>query len=328
MNTVLIPPVLAPFLPPVGPMAHAEGRTMGTTWSVAAYGLDADAIHRTTEAVCGEVIAEMSSWADNAAIVRFNRAAPGIWFDLPPHFSKVLAEALRIAALTGGAFDPACGGLVDLWGFGPAPFQGDPDADDVARAASVSDWRTLEIEGGRLRQPGGLKLDLSGIAKGFAVDLLAERLAAAGAISALVEIGGELKGFGAKRDGQPWWVDLEAPAPGAERTLLALHGCAVATSGDYRRWRAGQGRRLSHTIDPATGAPVGEDAPASVTVIHASCMTADAWATALTVLGLERGLETAARHGLAARFLIRRGEAFECHASAAFAAMDDAALAS
>jgi thiamine biosynthesis lipoprotein len=170
-----------------------------------------------------------------------------------------------------------------------------------------------------LRQPGGLALDLSAIAKGFAVDLVARRLVAAGIESHLVEIGGELRGSGVKPDGQPWWVRLEHPDPDSAGgdTLLALHGLAVATSGDYRRWFEQDGTRYGHTIDPRDGRPIRHGL-AAVTVIHPQCMLADAWSTALNVLGPDAGPALATRLGLAARFVVRHEGRFEERTSAAF----------
>jgi thiamine biosynthesis lipoprotein len=148
---------------------------------------------------------------------------------------------------------------------------------------------------------------------------VSDALTAAGIASHLVEIGGELRGEGVKPDGQPWWVALEA-APGrtGAGTLVALHGLSVATSGCYRRCFAVDGRRFAHTIDPATGRPLA-DPPLAVTVLHRSCMAADALATALTVLGPDAGLEHAEQHDVAALVVTARGE----RASPAFTAMLD-----
>ena len=159
---------------------------------------------------------------------------------------------------------------------------------------------------GAVFQPGGLRLDLSGIAKGYAVDLVAERLTALGFNSVLVEIGGELRGSGIKPDGHPWWVDLEAP-PGSpfDPCRFALHGGAIATSGDYRRALTHEGRRYAHTLDPLTGRPVAHGL-ASVTILAESAMVADAQATAVTVLGPDLGYEYASRNGLAALLVDHR----------------------
>ena len=205
--------------------------------------------------------------------------------------------------------------LVALWGFGPAGLRprhdeagftlpGDADIDAARR-----DWRALRWNAAtrRLTQPGGLRLDLSAIAKGYAVDRVSEVLADCGLPDHLVEIGGELRGAGLKPEGQPWWVELEPPAPdcGLAPTRIALHGLAIATSGDYRRcFIDADGRRRPHTLDPRTGRPI-EHGIASVSVVHDSAMWADAWSTALTVLGPEAGLALAIEQGLAAQLVWR-----------------------
>nr|WP_137899048.1 FAD:protein FMN transferase [Sphingomonas sp. 2SG] len=277
---------------------------MGTRWSVRAVlpaGLDASAVHAAVVARLDAIVAEMSHWLPTSLLSRFNRAAAGSAMVLPPDFAEVMARGLAIAAATGGAFDPAIGRLVDLWGFGPVPVAAGPDAAALDAARAASGWRRLGWSAGdrRLSQPGGVALDLSGIAKGFAVDAVAATLARLGVVHALIEIGGELVGRGVRPDGQPWWVDLEAP-PGAYVAPLriALHGLAVATSGDYRRG--------GHTIDPRTGRST-DNGVVSVSVIAADALSADAWATALTVLGPEAGGALAAGQGVAARIAVEGG---------------------
>lgn len=306
MARILIPAVERPPVAVYGARHRLGGATMGTSWSVEAYLPASVTAARAAEAVEAElaaVIAAMSTWEADSFISRFNRAPAGCWMEAPAAFIRVLTEGLRVAALSEGAFDPACGAAVEDWGFGPAG----PVVDEPAPAPRGASWRDIRIEGARVFQPG-VRLDFSGIAKGHAVDLAASALERLGAVSALVEIGGELKGWGVKADGAPWWVALETPpdaAAPAEPLMLALHGVAVATSGDWRRTRMVAGRPVSHTIDPATGAPLYGDAPAAVSVVHESCMTADALATALIVMGTQRGLAFAAHHGIAARIVTR-----------------------
>jgi len=206
--------------------------------------------------------------------------------------------------MSGGAFDPTIGRLVDLRGFGPVAAPAPPDAGAVDAAMTASGWRRLAFSAGdrRLYQPGGVSLDLSGIAKGFAVDAVADVLARVGVVHCLVEIGGELAGRGVRPDGQPWWVDLETPPGVALPPLrIALHGIAVATSGDYRRG--------DHTLDPRTGRSIGNNV-VSASVIAADALTADAWATALTVLGPVAGMALAAAEGIAARIVTREGREY------------------
>jgi thiamine biosynthesis lipoprotein len=196
-----------------------------------------------------------------------------------------------------------------------------PTADEVALAREGAGWRRLSCQDGAVFQPGGLRLDFSGIAKGYAVDLVAQGLAGLGFDSALVEIGGELHAAGIKPNGQPWWVDLEAP-PGApfDPCRFALYGSAIATSGDYRRVLVDGDQRFSHTLDPHTGYPVTHGL-ASVTVLAASAMLADAQATAVTVLGPDAGYDYAVRGELPALFVDRRQGHWRERMTPALAAM-------
>jgi thiamine biosynthesis lipoprotein len=285
---------------PAAAVVDLRGETMGTTWHVrlaAPPGFDAGATRAAIAARLDGIVAEMSHWEPASLLSRFNRAAAGAWTALPPDFAQVMARGLAIAAVTDGAFDPAIGALVDRWGFGPHPVAAPPTAAAIDAARARSGWRRLAFEAGtrRLCQPGGLALDLSGIAKGHAVDAVADLLGARGIRHALVEIGGELAGRGLRPDGEPWWVDLETP-PGLVLPPLriALHGLSVATSGDYRRG--------AHTIDPRTGRPVATGV-VSASVIHPSTLAADAWATALTVSGAGEGAALAASAGIAARIV-------------------------
>lgn len=329
-HQVLIPTAFAPPAPPRGlPIQSLHGETMGTSWSVRCIaGGDLRRLRAELERRLDQVIAEMSSWRPDSALSRFNRLPAGGTQPLPAGFRSVLACAQATAEATGGAFDPTIGPLVDLWGFGAVPtlHEGPPPDAEIAAALDRTGWRKLVIDAapGGLRQPGGVALDLSGIAKGFAVDLLAEGLEAAGVASYLVEIGGELRGRGVKPDGSPWWVALERPARDqAPGYVVALHDLAVATSGDYRRSFLHGGVMYGHTIDPRSGRPIAPDI-AAVTVLHRRCMQADALATALSVLGLAAGLEYARHHGVAA-LIVARDAAGGCteHLSPALAAMLD-----
>lgn len=324
---VLVPAAIGATPPALGGRVHEfAGATMGTTWSVrlvAAIALRREPVRQAIQAALDEVVAQMSTWDARSDLCRFNAAAPGTWHVLPEPFHAVLACARDVAERSDGAFDPTAGALVDAWGFGPSQRRGVPDAATLASARAVAGWRRIDVDPARraLVQPGGLALDFSAIAKGFGVDRVAQALDALGLVDHLVEVGGELRGSGVKPDGQPWWVELEQPDAGSgERTLLALHGLSVATSGDYRRWFEHDGTRYSHTIDPRDGLPIRHGL-AAVTVIHADCMRADAWSTALNVLGPDAGLALADRLGLAARLLVRAGDALVERRSAAFAAL-------
>ena len=173
----------------------------------------------------------------------------------------------------------------------------------------------------RAFQPCGIEQDLSCNAKGYAVDRIAERLLALELPHFLVEIGGELRGHGWKPDGSPWWVQLELPHSTGPRTLVALHGLSIATSGDYRRYFEHGGRRHAHTLDPRTGRPLLH-ASASVSVLHPYCMQADALATVLSVLGPAAGIDLADKLDVAAVFVSRESDGgYTEHLSRAASAM-------
>jgi len=295
---------------------------MGTSWSAQIVDAPRGA-RRDIGMVLARIIEEMSHWEPDSDIDRFNRSIVGRWQPLPPQFARVLTAAFEIGEASGGAFDPAMGLLADLWGFGPAGARRDVPGDyAIGEALAVSGRRHIDFDAParRARRLAAAQLDFSGIAKGFAVDAVAERLLGAGLPDFLVEIGGELRGEGIKPDAQPWWVDLE-PVPGSNLApvRVALHGLAVATSGDYRRAFAHDGTSYAHTLDPRTGRPL-TNGVASVTVLHAQALYADAWATALTVLG-PAGMVLATRRGLAAHMVVREGARFAEHFSPALKAM-------
>ncbi|ODT86966.1 FAD:protein FMN transferase [Phenylobacterium sp. SCN 70-31] len=292
-----------------------QGPTMGVSWRLRARapsGLGDETITAVVQGACDAVVAAASTWEPESEITRFNRAPAGVWVPVGEHLMAIVRAAVRHAEESGGAFDPAVGRLTDLWGFGPPGAVVRPPS--VAElAAAETGWRDLEIDavGMRLLQPGGLSLDLSGIAKGYGVDLAASALAGLGVRDALLEIGGELSGRGVKGDGEPWWVEVERPPEATSDTaleeppvLIALHELCVATSGDWRRRFEAGGRRYSHTLDPATRAPV-DGQVAAVTVVHERCMEADALCTVLTVMGPERALAFAEARDVAALLLVR-----------------------
>lgn len=281
-----------------------SGDTMGTTWSVAFAApetLRSAPIRAAILRVLGDVIDEMSHWDRHSQLSLFNQAAPGSRFLLQPGFAEVMTAALHIAEASGGAFDPTAFDLVRAWGFGPP---GGADAD------ASCDWRRLPWDGEALVQPGRVRLDLSAIAKGHAVDRISRLFDTLGLPHHLIDIGGELRGSGMRPDGAPWWVDVEPPdqACALPPLRIALHGLAIATSGDYRKFRLdADGKRRSHTLDPRSREPIAHGL-ASVSVVHESAMWADGWSTALMVLGPEAGAAFAETHGLAARLVRRQAD--------------------
>lgn len=321
---LLLPPDLSPER--VRPLAGGQllrmgGSTMGTDWSLSAVTQEAEGaaqIRAVLEQGFAAVITQMSQWEPDSQISRFNRAEPGSRHAISPHFRAVLDCALQVAEASGGAFDPTLAGATELWGFGAGPVPDIiPSASQIARIRPP-DWGAIELrdETDVLTQPGGLQLDFSAIAKGFAVDLGIAALRQLGIDHALLEIGGELKGVGVKPDGLPWWVNLESPPGGhVPAARIALTGWAVATSGSYRRRREVGEDSWSHTLDPQSGRPLGDEI-LSVSVLHKDCMRADALSTAIAVLGPKRGIAFADVHNIPARLVTTEG----CVASTAWCA--------
>lgn len=318
---------------PAAPRAALQelgGPTMGTRWSIkywTAPGTPAPArraVRDEVETSLEGVVRQMSTWEADSDLSRYNRAAPGTWQALPEPFFSVLQHALELARDTGGAYDPTVGPAVNLWGFGPeAPRGRVPDDDALAAARARIGWQrvALDPEQRRALQPGGSYVDLSSIAKGYAVDAVARALQRLGCGHALVEVGGELFGLGTRPDGEPWQVAVKLPGVAdGEGPVLALRGRAVATSGDDFRRFAVDDVPYSHTLDPRSGRPV-QHGLASVTVVHAQCMQADALATALTVLGPDAGWAYAVQRHLAALFIRRGADGLEACCTPLFDAL-------
>ena len=273
-----------------------SGETMGTSWSLQAVSPPAATIHGV-QAAFDLVVAQMSQWEADSDLSRFNRAPPGIWHDVPEEFAHVIEAALEITRASGGAFDSGLGRLTEAWGFGAADFTAHM-SEDAGPAAT----RRIDFDAAtrRIQRSEDAALDLSGIAKGYGADLAAEWLLDIGVRHFLLEVGGELRGEGVRPDGQPWWVDVEVPPTSSIPSWrIALHDLSTATSGNYRRGFTVDDRYYSHSFDPRTGQPI-VNGVSSVTVLHRSCMMADGWATALTVLGPQAGIALADEQQLAA----------------------------
>lgn len=305
---------------------HLSGPTMGTVWRStvilpADSELDAAQVKAGIEAQLEAVNASMSTYRPESEISRFNAAPAGEWFEVSEDFYLVLTAAMAISWQSQGAYDVTVGPLVNLWGFGPdGSVERAPDAAQVAAARERVGQDKLRVEGEtlRVRKLTDLYLDFSSIAKGFAVDQIARWLSGEGVENYLVEVGGEMRVAGRSGRGDAWRIGIEAPETGridVARTLR-LGNDAVATSGDYRNYFEADGVRYSHTIDPRSGYPVAHEL-VSVTVVHPSSMLADAWATALTVLGAEHALAVAEAEGLAVYFIEREGEGFRSYHTAA-----------
>jgi thiamine biosynthesis lipoprotein len=334
-NRVLIPTHGRKPVPPPGTVIwDLTGESMGTRWSVRLVpppALDRAAVQSAVEAELARIVGLFSHWDPRSELSRLNAAPPGFWAVSEP-FWTLLNQAMDLADETNGAVDPALGTLVDLWGFGPPgprPLNGFgtgctlPLEDEIAAARALSGWGIVRFnrEARAVQQLGGVRLDLSAIARGHAVDRISERLTAMGATHHLVEIGGERRGAGVKPDGMPWWVELQqAPGAAGLRTVAALFDLACATSGDSIHRFEAYGQTYSHTLDGRTGRPV-ENGIASVTVLAETAVYADAMATALTVMGAEEGPAYAAAMNIAAALVVRTADGLTETVTPAFAAM-------
>ncbi len=304
-----------------------QGRTMGTTWSVKiaqqALPVSDSELGAEIDALLEQINQLMSTYRADSELSRFNQSRSTEWQSVQPETALVVNTSLEISRLTDGAFDVTVGPLVNLWGFGPEKLAGEIPSDaEIQQRKMHTGYDKLQV---RL-QPSALRktdpelyLDLSGIAKGYAVDRVAELLESRQLVHYMVEIGGEIRVRGEKEKGRPWRIAVEKPVANerAVYRVLGLETASLATSGDYRIFIEQDGHRYSHTIDPVTGRPVTHHL-ASVSVIHPSCMYADAMATALTVLGPERGLAVAQAEKLAVYLIERQEQDFVVHMTADF----------
>lgn len=255
---------------------------------------------------------QMSSWKPDSDLNRLNRAPAGQWHSVPEELFCVLATALRVGEQSHGAFDIGVGDLVNAWGFGatnPHPDKQQIFALQERTYSSTTDLIELDYPNKRIRKRGAVTLDLCGIAKGYGVDELARCLDGFGVESYLVGIDGEMRARNLKPDGRAWTIAIERPVRGVREAMsvMEIRDCAIATSGDYRRWTEFEGAQYAHTMNPLSGRPCCNRLTA-VTVQASSCMLADAWASALLVLGENAGVALAQERGMDALFVLRDGE--------------------
>lgn len=320
--------------PPGDTLQDFAGETMGATWAVQLVSpatLDRAALQTAIDDELTRIGTLFNHWDPRSEISRLNAAPPGFWAVSQP-FWDLLNTAMDVADDTNGAFDPVLGALVELWGFGPsgprpanafgagltAPFD-----DEIVAAQAVSGWGLLRFnrEARAVQQLGGVRLDLSAIVRGHAVDRISDRLTSLGATHHRVAIGAEARGAGVKPDGMPWWTELPQ-APGAQTppTVAGLFDLAMATSGEGVRSFEAYGQTYGHTLDGRSGRPVSNGV-VSVSVLAGTARYADAMATALTVLGPVEGPAWAEALNIAAVFLVRTDDGPVETITPAFAAM-------
>ncbi|KZN13366.1 FAD:protein FMN transferase [Marinomonas sp. TW1] len=301
-----------------------SGPTMGTTYTVKFY-TTSDisnpwSLKENVDAALVRVNELMSTYDPSSELSGFNKMPAGSSLVISDQMAYVIDKALLISQMTKGEYDVTVGPLVNLWGFGPGNREDRvPSDSEIETAKSKVDYQSLILEGNKLSKQKDLYVDLSSIAKGYGVDAVAQVLEDNGIESFLVEVGGEIASKGEKPDGAMWRIAIESPAGGHEiaERVIELDNMAVATSGDYRNYFEKNGVRYSHTINPLTGKPITHRL-VSVTVIDKTTTMADGLATAITVLGPEKGLEFAEQNGIAAYLLVKTDFGFEERPSDAF----------
>ena len=314
---------------PTTEVVVATGKTMGTTYTVKVVAPNnqipsAQDVKQWADEVLNAVNQSMSTYIPDSELSRLNALDSADPVKVSAPLYDVLALSQHISELTAGAFDITVMPLVDLWGFGPKPnqFQLPSDEQITATLARIG-YTKIGLAHGQVSKPQGVSMDLSAVAKGYGADQVAKRLLEKGYGDVMVEVGGELVLRGNSPRGGPWVIGVENPqynvlsSKSSPAKTVALNNAAMATSGDYRNYYELHGKRYSHTVDPVTGRPITHST-ASVTIIADSCAKADALATAMSVMGADKGLELAQRHNIAALFIVKSGAEFETKTSPAF----------
>jgi thiamine biosynthesis lipoprotein len=316
--------------------AVLTGPTQGTTFTIVLSGeqpIDRLATLQTEiDAELAKIDELMSTWRPDSELSRFNAASANQPFAASLPLIEVVELAQEIAERSGGAFDVTVAPLVEAWGFGPAKTEPGPRVEPseatLTELRRRVGWRGLIVDREALtltKRVEGLRVDLSAIAPGASADRLAAILEDADVRDYMIEIGGEVRSRGDNPEGEGWKIGIERPSDASDarvvQAILRVHDAGVATSGDYRNYWEKDGVRFSHTVDPRTGRPIAHTL-ASVTVVHETAAQADGWATALSVLGPDEGLELATAIDLAAYFLIRTDTGFEIRTTPAFDRLD------
>lgn len=303
-----------------------QGETMGTYFSVI-YQAEGNRVVRKRlkdqiENILKDINQTMSTYIDDSELSLLNQVSMQFPVVISEELFHVINSAQSISEITGGAFDVTIGPLVNLWGFGPVPGNTVQSENDISFVMEQVGYEKLildETSATISKTKDMMYIDLSAIAKGYAVDRIAMHLDMLNINNYLVDIGGDLIGKGDNKNGQAWQIGIEKPDPYARnvQTMVSLDNMGMATSGDYRNYFEQDGVRYSHTLDPTTGKPVMHNL-ASVTVLHAQCMQADALATALLVMGADAGMALAEKLELPVYMIIKTDTGFEARHNSYF----------
>ena len=296
-----------------------NGLTMGTTYNIKINNypdvLDYVPIKNEIDKILNQVNQQMSTYQEDSELSLLNQTNSTEWQDISGDLYDVITTAIKISQLSHGAFDVTVGPLVNLWGFGP---RGEPEIipsestiQSMLKNVGYSFLHTHKSLPALKKDIEYLYIDLSGIAKGFAVDKVALFLEQLEIRDYMIEIGGEIKAKGVNPKGKFWTIGIEAPINNKRlvQHIVALENNSIATSGDYRNYFENNGTRYSHIINPVTGKPITHNL-ASVTVIHSSTMIADALATAMLVMGPDSGMQLAKQENMAVLFITKEKNGF------------------
>lgn len=305
---------------------HLSGPTMGTTYNIKYIDIGgtiaAELLQQEVDKRLEQVNDQMSTYRKQSELSRFNQQKTVEAFPVSAETALVTREAIRLNELTLGALDVTVGPLVNLWGFGPEARQDKvPTDEELAERRANVGIQYLHVEDETLRKSNpNIYVDLSTIAKGWGVDVVADYLESLNITDYMVEIGGEIRMKGKNRENVGWRIAIEKPDVNERAIQLIVEpgDMAVATSGDYRNYFERDGIRYSHIINPETGRPINHKV-VSVTAMHPSCMTADGLATGLMVLGEELGIQVANQHNIAAFMVVKTQDGFKEVYSDAFA---------
>ena len=312
-RTFLATPLVLAACQPGKGVINLTGQTMGTNYTIVVVDqnrkIEKSALQSSVDAALAQVNSELSNWDAGSEVSRLNALKTNAKTAMSPAMAAVMNGAAEVHGATDGQFDVTMGPLIELWGFGAQGKLGavPTDAEIEATLAKIGQSNSLTIEGNMISKSNPeAQIFLSAIGKGYGVDRIADVVRAAGATDFMVEIGGDLVTSGRNPEGQHWQIGIESPnlADSGLEKVARISGMGMATSGDYRNYFEVDGQRFSHILDTKTGRPVTHKT-ASVSVLAENAMMADAWATAMLVLGRDRGLEIANQRDLAVLFLDR-----------------------
>ncbi|MEL0151747.1 MAG: FAD:protein FMN transferase [Halieaceae bacterium] len=299
------------------PTEKLSGSIFGTSWNLtyldAPEGVTRDQVEAAAVGAFAVVDDSMNNYRPDSTISRLNALDAMNAFEVDWDFALVFNTAFDIYAATDGAYDPSVSPLVNLWGFGPKAVVNRPSREAIDALAPIVGLEEFAWDLSTrafVKKHAKAELDFSSIAKGYAVDLASDALIDLGVTNFMLEVGGEVQTRGMSPRGDRWRLAIENPVAGAAGgvyTAISVTDVGVATSGDYRNFFIENGVRYSHLIDPRTSQPIEHDL-VSVTVVHPSTMIADAWATALMVVGTDEALRLADIYDLGVLLISREGQ--------------------